>query len=172
MMKLKSLFVAAVLAAFALLGQAHAQTQYQFPTSPWGGFAPARIECGSLIGANMNVTTDQAIPISVPSYTWMVDDIVVSNPSVSLTTAAGGVYSAISKGGVAIVSSGQAYSGLTTNAANTTGNALALTLSTAGNTTDFQGFGVSDINLLYLSLTTGQGAAATADVRVFCKPLF
>ena len=164
---------AAALLAVAAILPADAQTQIQFPTAPWGGYAPTHIECGRLLGANMNVTTDQAIPISVPSATYLVDSIVVSNPSVSLTTAAGGVYSAASKGGVAIVGSGQAYSGLTSNSANTTGNALGLTIATAGLTTAFQGYAqTSQISTIYLSLTTGQGAAATADVRVYCKPLF
>lgn len=171
-MALRRLLVAAIL-ALVLLPQAFAQTQFQFPTTPWGGYAPAEFQCGWLYGANMNVTTDQAIPISVPTGTWMVDTIVVSNPSVSLTTAAGGVYSAVSKGGVAIVSSGQAYSALTTNAVNSTGNALLLTIATAGSTTMFQGYAqTSRISTIYLSLTTGQGAAATADVRVYCRPLY
>lgn len=162
----------AAIFALVLLPQAFAQTYMQFSSAPWGGFAPARIQCGWLYGANMNTTADQAIPIAVPSYTWAVDSIVVSNPSVSLTTAAGGVYTAASKGGIAIVASGQAYSGLTTNAVNTAGSLLALTIATAGNTTAFQGFGTGDISQVFLSLTTAQGAAATADVRVFCKPLF
>lgn len=173
MMRLKNLLAAAAVAAFALIGQARAQTQYQFPTTPWSAYAPAEVQCGLLYGANMNTTADQAIPISVPTGTWMVDTIVVSNPSVSLTTAAGGIYSAASKGGVAIVSSGQSYSALTTNAANATGNALLLTISTAGATTMFQGYAqASRIGTAYLSLTTGQGAAATADVRVYCRPLY
>jgi hypothetical protein len=166
------------LAALALLLAAaavpvRAQTQFQFPNAPWQAYAPARIQCGQLLGANFNTTSDNAIQISVPSATYVIDSIVVSNPSVSLTTAAGGVYSAASKGGVAIVANSQVFSALTTNAANTTGNALALTLSTAGNTTAFQGFGqASKISTLYLSLTTAQGAAASADVRVYCRPAY
>ena len=169
MMKLIGLLLGLVLFA----SNAKAQTQSQFPTAPWGGFAPGKIECGWLYDANFNSTADQAIPISVPSALYVVDSILVTNASVSLTTAAGGVYSAVSKGGVAVVSSGQAFSGLTSNTANTTGNALALTIATAGNTTAFQGFAQTGrISTLYLSLTTGQGAAATADFRVYCRPLF
>lgn len=155
------------------VGHAHAQTQYQFWNTPWQGYAPARIECGWLYGANMNSTADQAIPISVPSATYVLDSIWVSNPSISLTTAVGGFYTAASKGGVTVVANTQAYSTLTTNAANTTGNAFAVTLATAGQTTAFQGpTGTSAIKTLYLSLTTAQGAAATADVRVYCVPLY
>ena len=155
--------VVALLGGHAALAQSPTM---QFPTSPWGGYAPARIECGRLLSANMNTTSDQAIPISVPSATWMVSEIVVSNPSRSMTTAAGGFYSGASKSGVAVVASGQAYSALTTANANATGNAMVATIATAGNTTAF------NTKVLYLSLTTGQGAAATADVRVFCRTLY
>lgn len=173
---MKKFLLAGVLAC-AALGMTdvglRAQTQVQFPNAPWNGFAPGKIECGWLLGANMNVTTDQAIPISVPSATYMIESIAISNPSVSLTTAAGGFYSAASKGGVAVVAAAQAYSGLTSNTANTTGNALLATIATAGNTTVFQGPSqTSPISTLYFSLTTAQGAAASADIRVYCRPLF
>lgn len=160
--------------AAGIAAPAFAQTQMQFPTTPWVGFAPGTVQCGELLAANFNVTTDQAITISVPSATYIVDQITISNPSVSMTTAAGGFYSAVSKGGVAIVASGQAYSSLTTNAANSTGNAMAATIATAGTTTAFGGptQGANAIPTIYLSLTTGQGAAATADIRVRCRLLF
>lgn len=149
-----------------LASGAHAQTQYQFPTTPWGGFAPAVIQCGSLTAANMNVTTDQAIPISFPSYRYIIDKIEVTNPSTSLTTAAGGVYTAASKAGQTLVSNAQAYSGLTTGTVDTDGSALALTLATSATTAYL------DVKTIYLSLTTAQGAAATADVRIYCRNLF
>lgn len=163
---------AAAVALFASAG--NAQTNYQFPLTPWKAYAPTRIQCGKATGLNFNTTSDQAIPISVPSAGYLVDAIVISNPSVSLTTAAGGFYTAASKSGIAIVASGQTYSTLTTNAANTAGNAMSATLATAGNTTALGGYqqGSNAINTLYLSLTTPQGAAATADVRVYCRPLY
>lgn len=111
---------------------------------------------GQLLGANMNVTTDQAIPLFIPAnILFRVSKITVTNASVSLTTAAGGVYTAASKatGQGIVVAAAQVYTALTT-----AGKALDLTIAlnlrlTAG-------------TLLYLSLTTGQGAAATADVYV------
>jgi hypothetical protein len=173
MLKFKAITALAAVAALSLAGSAMAQTNGQFPQAPWNAFAPASIQCGWLYGANMNATTDQAIPISVPSGTWAIDSISISNPSISLTTAQGGFYTAASKGGVAVVASTQAYSTLTTNAANSTGNFMTTTLSTAGNTTDFQGpTQTSAIKMLYFSLTTAQGAAATADIRVRCRPLY
>lgn len=156
-----------------LAGVASAQTQFQFPNSPWQAFAPNELQCGTLLGANFNVTTDQAIPISVPSALWAIDQISISNPSISLTTAQGGFYSGASKTGVTVVANTQAYSTLTTNAANTTGNYMQPTLSTAGNTTAFQGYAqTSQIKTLYLALTTAQGAAATADVRIYCHAIY
>lgn len=111
---------------------------------------------GRLIGANMNVTTDQAIPLFVPpTKRFRVVKITVENASLSLTTAVGGVYRAASKGGTAMVANSQAYSGLTAGTL-----ALDLTLATA---TTVEAVATA----LYLSLTTAQGAAATADVFVY-----
>jgi hypothetical protein len=175
LMKLRSfLALPALAAALSLaIAPAIAQTNYQFPTTPWQAYAPKRIQCGELIGANFNTTSDQAIPISVPTAKYAIDTISIANPSVSLTTAQGGFYSAASKGGVAIVASTQAFSTLTTNAVNTTGNYMTATLATAGSTTAFNGYlQASQISTIYLSLTTAQGAAATADVRVTCIPLY
>lgn len=108
-----------------------------------------------LTGANMNSTADQAIPL--PTGNWLPTAIIVTNASTSLTTAAGGVYPAASKAGTALVAAGQAYSALTTSVKQ-----LALTLAT----TDRQ-----VVSTIYLSLTTPQGGAATADVLVYGRPL-
>ena len=110
---------------------------------------------GQLLGANMNSTADQAIPLFIPSTAvFRVNKITFTNASISLTTAAGGVYDAAAKGGNAIVAAGQAYAGLTT-AVKAIDLTLALNLREAAGT------------LLYFSLTTAQGAAATADCYVF-----
>ena len=79
------------------------------------GLGASDILLGSLIGANMNVTTDNVIALtSLPvGVGCQVRRITVRNASISLTTAAGGVYTAASKGGVALVAAGQAYSALT-----------------------------------------------------------
>jgi hypothetical protein len=113
---------------------------------------------GKLIGADMNVTTDQGITIQGlnDQFTkYVVERIVVTNASISLTTAAGGVYTAASKSG-AIVAAGQVYSALTAAT-----KYVALTL-TGASLTD-----VLTVSTIYLSLTTGQGAAATADVYIY-----
>lgn len=115
---------------------------------------------GTLKGANFNITTDQAVALSLfglaaAGTKCYVDKIIVANASVSLTTAAGGFYSAASKGGSAIVAAGQAYSGLTAATL-----AIELTIGVRL---------VQSANppVIFFSLTTGQGSAATADIYVF-----
>lgn len=114
----------------------------------------AEILLGQLIGANMNVLTDQAIPITrIGSKRYQITRITVTNASTSLTAADGGIYTATSKGGTAVVAATQVYTALTSAT-------VALDLTLAVNNT----YNVSN---LYLSLTGTQGGAATADVRVY-----
>lgn len=116
------------------------------------GFGPAYI--GRLLGANMNVLTDQPFVMYLPAGAkFRPTKITCLNASVSLTTAAGGIYPAASKGGTAIVAAGQAYSALTAAAL-----ALDLTI-VSGTLPTVYAAGV----IPTLGLTTGQGAAATAD---------
>jgi len=112
-----------------------------------------------LIGANFNVTTDQQfVPIGgVPINNYFITRIRAAldpaSTTTNLTTAAGGIYTAASKGGSAIVASGQAYTALASTATG-----VDLTIAAAGaqplTTTP------------YLSLTTGQGAAATVNLYI------
>lgn len=164
--RLRRVSAAAVLLLAFLAQDARSQTQMQFPTTPWGAFAPSRVTCGILKAANFNATTDQSIPISFPSVSYMIDAIQIGNPSTSLTTAAGGFYTAASKAGIAIVANSQAYSSLTTNTANTAGNAMLATIASDG------AISALTLRTLYFSLTTAQGAAATADIRIYCRPLY
>lgn len=109
---------------------------------------------GSKIGVNMNSTADQLIPITlIGSKKYRITRIGVTNASISLTTAAGGVYQAASKAGTAIVANTQVYSSL--SVATTW---LDLTLAISRTYT---------LSNLYFALSTPQGAAATADVYVF-----
>jgi hypothetical protein len=113
---------------------------------------------GRLAGANMNVTTDQQILLLIaPNQTFQITAIVVRNPSTSLSAAVGGVYTAASKGGTAVVASTQVYSAAT--GPTTVENA---TLSAGGAAGSWPAG-----TPLYLSLGTAQGAAATADVYVY-----
>jgi hypothetical protein len=115
---------------------------------------------GRLLGANMNVTTDQQIPLWVaPSQYYRVTKITFKNCSGSVTTAVGGVYTAASKGGTVVVASGQAYSGITGSTL-----ALDLTIASTPGLTEFIG-----TTPLYLSLSIAQGAAMTCDAFVFAQ---
>ena len=122
------------------------------------GFLPIVVgdqPIAQIVGANMNVTTDQAFTMLIPgNIPFVPRRIVATNASISLTTAAGGIYDAASKGGNAIVAATQAYSTLTSSTV-----ALYLTMGT--NRREAAG------TALYFALTTAQGAAATADIYVY-----
>lgn len=115
-----------------------------------------------LLGANFNVggagvTGDQLMTAQLNAQfsKYRITKITVLNTSVNgMSTAAGGFYTAAGKTGTTIVLASQVYTGLT-NAST----ALDLTLNApnailAANTP------------LYFSLSTPQGATATADIYV------
>ena len=112
-----------------------------------------RVLLGKKTGANMNSTADQAITINSANY--IIRNIVATNASTSLTLAAGGIYAGASKA-TAVVANTQVYSTLTaaSKTVDLTVNALGLSDRRTEGT-------------LYLSLTTGQGGAATADIFIF-----
>ena len=114
---------------------------------------------GKLVAANMNSTADQQIVMFSNPSKFILRRIVATNASVSLTTAVGGIYTAVSKGGVAVVAASQAYSSLSASTLF-----LDLTLNATGSASTTV---KSSIPNLYLSLTTAQGAAATADFYVY-----
>lgn len=104
---------------------------------------------------DMNTTADQ--PLNFTGYSnVIVRHITISGATVSMTTAAGGIYTAPSKGGVQVVPSTQVYSTLTTST-----KFLDLTLQNAAVTTVLNG------QTAYFSLTTPQGAASTARICVY-----
>lgn len=107
---------------------------------------------GRLIGANMNSTADQAVPISSSKY--IIRRVVVTNASANLTLAVGGIYTGASKGGTTIVANTQLYSALTASSKTLDLTLIALT-------------DVLTSTTIYLSLTTAQGLAATADIYLF-----
>lgn len=115
-----------------------------------------------LLSADFNSILDQTIQIPKAITAFMLTGIVVTNSSMSLTTAVGGFYPTTAKGGTAIVAAGQSYSSLTTAA-----KLLSATLAAGAATTRFSALNVDNIDgylTLYLSLTTGQGVAAVADI--------
>src|SRR5882724_9436814 len=56
----------------------------------------------SKLSADMNTTADQAMVKAFNFTNHIIDQILIVNASASLTLAAGGFYTAASKGGVAI----------------------------------------------------------------------
>ena len=107
---------------------------------------------GSLRAANFNTTSDQPITIQARVTAFQITKITVTNCSGSLTLAAGGFYPSASKGGTPIVAAGQAYSSLSVLTVILNPTIASNPRMTAGP--------------IYLSLTTGAGAAATCDVYV------
>lgn len=111
---------------------------------------------------NMNVATDQALDKNGLFTSFLLTRIRFANASISLTTAVGGIYTRAAKAGIAVVAAAQAYAALT---GATTG--LDLTIATVG----LDELTVLDGTALFLSLTTPQGAGATADCWVLGIPL-
>lgn len=127
-----------------------------------GPITPGQNVIASLRGANFNTTNDQPIIIPQRFVAFRLNSIIVTNATVSLTTAAGGLYPAASKGGTPIVAAAQVYSALTTAA-----SLMTATLASFGSNTRFSAGNLGAINgllAIWLSLTAGQGVAATADV--------
>ncbi len=127
-----------------------------------GGALPAGRVIVSGRSLNFNTVNDQ--PIVFPQWitAFRLANIIITNASISLTTAAGGFYPAASKGGTPIVANTQVYSTLTASS-----KLLLATLASFGSTTRFSSANLASIGgllAIYLSLTTAQGAAATADV--------
>ena len=118
---------------------------------------------GILKGVNFNITTDQEIPITlVGGYTnYRINEFVMINASTALTTAVGGIYPTTSKGGAPYVAATQTYT--TVNSGATA--FLSLTK------TNVSAYATHSDPILYFSLTTPQGSAATADIYVFGTPI-
>ena len=112
-------------------------------------------QLGKLLNVDLNITTDQIIPI-INASKYVVRSIVVTNASVNLSAslAAGGLYSASSKGGTAIVAAAQLYTALTS-------------ASVASNLTIAVGAIARTETSLFFSLTTANGSAATVDIYLF-----
>jgi hypothetical protein len=118
---------------------------------------------------NFNTTNDQ--PIVFPQWitAFRLATIIVTNASISLTTAQGGFYPQAAKAGTAIVANTQAYSSLTA-----TSVILNPTLAGSAGTTRFSAANLNSIGgllAIWFSLTTAQGSLATGDVYFVCDNL-
>lgn len=102
-------------------------------------------------GVNANVTGDTVLPIN-NSTSYSVSNVIFTNASTSLTTAAAGVFTAPSAGGTGIVANA-ALSALTGSTVVSQRTVASTAAQTGQN--------------LYVNVGTAQGAAATFDVYVY-----
>jgi hypothetical protein len=107
---------------------------------------------GVATGVNVNATGDQAVINIVNASNYSVSNVIFTNASISLSSAAAGLFTAPSAGGTGIVANA-ALSALT-------GSTIVSQRTVASTATP-----VSQI--LYLNVGTAQGAAATMDVYVY-----
>jgi hypothetical protein len=103
-------------------------------------------------GVNVNSTGDQATLAINNASSYSVSNVVFTNASISLTTAAAGLFTAPSAGGTGLVANA-ALSALTSSTVVSQRTVASTALQTAQN--------------LYLNVGTAQGAAATMDVYVY-----
>ena len=102
-------------------------------------------------GVNVNATGDTVLPI-LDTGSYSVSNVIFTNASTSLTTAAAGLFTAPSAGGTGIVANA-ALSALT--------GATVVSQRTVASTAALSGPN------LYVNVGTAQGAAATMDVFVY-----
>lgn len=102
-------------------------------------------------GVNVNQTGDTVLPVG-NTTNYSVSNVIFTNASTSLTTAAAGVFTAPGAGGTAIVANAalSALTGSTVVSQRT----VAATAAQAGQN-------------LYVNVGTAQGAAATMDVFIY-----
>lgn len=124
-----------------------------------GGTSPAAQKVlATFRGANFNDTGDQPLVLPSTMTALQITGILVTNASISLTTATGGFYPQASKAGTAIVAASQVYSTLTASSV-----LLSCTLTGSVATTRYSISNLPDWKV-YFALTTAQGTAATADI--------
>ena len=102
-------------------------------------------------GVNVNATGDTVLPI-LNTGSYSVSNVIFTNASTSLTTAAAGLFTAPSAGGTGIVANA-ALSALTGSTVVSQRTVASTAAQTGQN--------------LYVNVGTAQGAAATMDVFVY-----
>lgn len=104
-------------------------------------------------GINVNATGDQAVMQIITANPFSVFQVVMTNASISLTTAAAGVFTAQAAGGTAIVANA-ALSAMT-------GPTVVSQRTVAATAVQ------SNVLNLYVNVGTAQGTAATVDCYVY-----
>jgi len=130
-----------------------------------GGYFPAGPRVlGRQLGASFSTTTDQPILLPQTLTAMQLTGIIVTNASVSLTTAQGGFYTQPSQGGQQLVPSSQIYVGLTSPSV-----LIMPTLTAYATSTRFTASILGPIGTqmaIFFSLTNAQAGGATADIYV------
>lgn len=105
---------------------------------------------GKAYGVNVNATGDTAIQLDSTSL-YSVSNVIVTNASISLSSAAAGLFTAPSASGAIVANA--ALSALTGPTVVSQRTVASTATQTGGN--------------LYFNVGTAQGAAATCDVYVY-----
>ena len=135
------------------------------------GGGGAITQVGALKSANFNSTADQAIALTGPAGNWIIDSIIIANPSGSITTAKGGFYTAASKTGQLLSNGGTTFPYAAITGATVAGGVILLNATLASNLAGVTQYFTSASQTIFLSLTTPQGSALTADIYVFGRQL-
>ncbi len=125
------------------------------PTSP----SPSALQQLLFVGHGLDFqsTADQALAKQFSGSKFIITKIVANRISGAVATSAlGGIYTAASKGGSALVAATQSWAGLS-GAGKIVDATLAALLATD----------VQTASPLYLSLSTGSTGAVTADLFIF-----
>lgn len=123
-----------------------------------GASPAAQRVLATFINADFNTITDQPIIVPAAITAFQLTAILVTNATLSLTTAAGGFYTAASQGGTPIVANTQVYTTLTNS-----NLLLSLTRTAFAQSARFSANLLVN-NTIYFSLTTPQGVPANADI--------
>lgn len=117
-------------------------------------------------GVNFNAVADTALAFTMPSgFTRIVvDEVLITNPSHTLTTAAFGVFGATGGAGAAWVAGGTAITVSAT--ADQTANNMQRTASVAISAVAAS---LATPNTIYFRVTNAEGAAATADITAILR---
>ena len=134
-----------------------------------GATSSKRLLLGSLIGANFNSTADQAISLLGTSK-FILDDIIITNCSAGLASAAGTFYAGAGKTNLIRGAATSTYTAIT--ASTFVAELSSATTPASSSASGFQfSYFTSASQTIYLSLTTAQGSAATCDIYVYGRDL-
>jgi hypothetical protein len=126
-----------------------------------GGASTSVVLGGSALGVDLNATGDTAIPLTSPSTNYTVDAVLVQAASGAQGHSGFGVYGGPAQGGYPW-SGGQHASSLAATSPDTLNAVQGLVGAPIAYSADAT---------IYFNVGTAEGAASTANVYVFLRPL-